>query len=87
MAALLLPMRPLKLRLAVETTLTPSAGMEPHVPQQEPQPGVPMTAPMEMKSASEPSRARVSSTVREAGVTTSWTLGAGPPLALRTDSA
>ena len=35
-----LPIRPLKLRLAVEMTLTPSPGMAPQEPQQEPQPGV-----------------------------------------------
>jgi hypothetical protein len=54
--ALLLPMRPLKLRLAVEITFSPSDGTPLWVPTQGPQPGVTTAAPASTKVSIKPSR-------------------------------
>jgi hypothetical protein len=50
------PIRALKFRLAVEITLTPSPGIGPAVPQQEPHPAGVIVAPSARSLSSVPSR-------------------------------
>ena len=72
-------MRALKLRFAVDSTFMPSPGIAPLVPQHAPHPGVVTIAPIAVSLASVPSSMSVSSTSRDAGVTTSCTPGATRP--------